>query len=241
MNATRQECEALIYQVFDALDPSGANSEFYKNMFAEMSDEQWKKFISRDLPFRFQTRLFKIEPKMNDIKKALGILGVPMIEKLNLPYLYTNAEGKPVQADDAMVIYLNVKKMKQFITKKNSIHTDMSKRDMKTGRLLSDSKGGQTSDREFEALAVHGLDATIKELARPKGDAMRAKNIMYNDINVLGDVEDSDIIIDKDDSIGKNLMNVYLIGCQLGSNLINEDYMTPYTLKSREKKVEREA
>lgn len=240
MNATRQECEALIYQVFDALDPSGTNSEFYKNLFAGMSDEQWKRFISRDLPYRFQIRLFKIEPKMSDIKKALKILNVPMIEKISLPYLYENSEGKAVQGQECMVIYLNVKKMKQFITKKNSVHTDMSKRDMKSGRLLSDSKGGQTSDREFEALAVHGLTNTMRELARPKGDAMRAKNLMYNDINTLGEVEDDDVVIDKDDSIGKNLMNVYLIGSQLGSNLVIEDYMTPYTLKSREKKVERE-
>ena len=240
MNKARKESEELIYKVYDALDPSGANSEFYKNIFAEMDDKQWISFISRNLPFRFQTRLFKIAPTIDQCKKALNILGVPMLEKVSLPYLYTNKDGKAVTASECAVIYLNVKKMKQFITKKNSVHTDMSKRDMKTGRLLSESKGGQTSDREFEALAVHGLNATIRELSRPKGDALRAKNMMYNSINTIGDVVDSDIIIDKDDSLGKNLLNVYLIGSQLNSNLINEDYLLPYTLKNRSRKVERE-
>ena len=236
----RKESEALVYEVMDALDPSGTNSEFYKNLFAGMSDEAWLKFISRDFPYRFQTRLFKIEPSMTEIKKALKILNVPMIEKLNLPYLYRNSDGVAVEAREAMVIYLNVKKMKQFVTKKNSIHTDMSKRDMKTGRLISESKGGQTSDREFEALAVHGLDATMMELARPKADAIRAKNIMYNDINTLGDVDDDDIVLEKDDSMAKNLMSVYLIGSQLGCQLVDEDYMVPHTYKNKTRRVERE-
>ena len=241
MNKARKESEALIYKVFDALDPSGANSEFYKNLFADMTDEQWKKFISRDLPFRFQIRMFKVDPTIDQCKKALNILGVPMLEKLRLPYLYQNEDGKAVTTgSECAVIYLNVKKMKQFITKKNSVHTDMSKRDMKTGRLLAESKGGQTSDREFEALAVHGLTETMKELARPKGDAIRAKNMMYNSINTLGEVDDDEVFIEKDDSMGKNLLNVYLIGSQLNSNLINEDYLLPYTLKNRSRKVERE-
>ena len=241
MNKLRRDTEELIYRTFDALDPSETNSEFYRNLFAGMTDEQFKKFISRDLPFRFQTRMFKIAPTMTDCKRALKVLNVPMVEKLNLPYLYENDKGKPVQSDECMVIYLNVKKMKQFVTKKNSVHTDMSKRDMKTGRLVSESKGGQTSDREFEALAVHGLTATMEELSRPKADAIRAKNMMYNSINVLGDVDDDEVVIEKDDSMAKNLLNVYLIGSQLNSNLVNEDYLLPYTIKNRSRKVEREA
>ena len=237
----RKESEALIYQVMDDLDKTGTNSEFYKNLFANMSDEEWLKFISRDLPFRFQIRLFKIEPSMSDIQKALKTLGVPMIETITLPYLYTNSKGEPVEGREAMVIYLNVKKMKQFVTKKNSVHTDMTKRDMKTGRLLSESKGGQTSDREFEALAVHGLDATMMELARPKADALKVKNIMYNDINTAGDVDDENLIFEKDDSMAKNLMSVYLIGSQLGCNLVDEDYMVPHTYKNKTRRVERES
>ena len=240
MDKKRRDAEKLIYDVFDALDPSGTNSEFYRSKFSSMSDEQFKKFISRDFPFRFQTRLFKIEPKMNDCKKALKVLNVPFIEKVYLPYMYKNEQGKPIESKDAIVIYINIKKMKQFITKKNSVHTDMSKRDMKTGLLVSESKGGQESDREFEALAIHGLTATMTELARPKADAMKAKSMMYNSINTLGEVDDNDITIEKSDSMAKNLMSVYLIGSGLGSNLVNEDYMTPHTIANKSRRVERE-
>ena len=237
----RKESEALVYEVMDALDPSGTNSEFYKNLFAGMSDEEWLKFISRDFPYRFQTRLFKIEPSMTDIKKALKILGVPMIEKLNLPYLYKNSDGVAVEGREAMVIYLNVKKMKQFVTKKNSIHTDMSKRDMKTGRLISESKGGQTSDREFEALAVSSLDQTAMELLGPRADEMNSKNIMYSTITTLGKVSLKDLPKDPADSLSRNMLDAYLIGSCFKSNLITNDYHLQQTLKDSGKKITRES
>ena len=152
-----------------------------------------------------------------------------------------NKDGEPILSKPALIIYIHLKKLQQIITKKNKVSTNIDDRDMKTGRLISESKGGQTSDREFEALAVHGLTATMEELSRPKADAIRAKNMMYNSINVLGDVDDDEVVIEKDDSMAKNLLNVYLIGSQLNSNLVNEDYLLPYTIKNRSRKVEREA
>lgn len=241
MNKARKETEELVCSVMDALDPTGSNSEFYTNLFSKMTDEQFLKFIGKRLPFRFQSRLFKIEPKMDNINKALDILKVPLMETLDLNYLYKNKEGKSIQSLECPVVYLNLKKMKQFITKKNSIHTDMSKRDMKTGRLIDDSKGGQTSDREFESLAIEGLTKTMEELARPKADSIKAKNMMYSSISTTGQVSTKDYVVDIDDSLAKNLLNVYLIGSQLNSNLINQDYLLPYTIANRTRKVEREA
>ena len=40
-----------------------------------------------------------------------------------------------------MVIYIHLKKMKQFITKKNSTPTGIDNRDMKSGLLVSFDKG----------------------------------------------------------------------------------------------------
>ena len=50
----RAKCEKLIYDTLDALDPSKTNSEHYKQIFAKMSNEEFKKFISKDLPYRFK-------------------------------------------------------------------------------------------------------------------------------------------------------------------------------------------
>gem|GEM_PF-5024432 len=40
-----------------------------------------------------------------------------------------------------MVVYIHIKKMKQFITKKNSAPSSIENRDMKSGLLVSHDKG----------------------------------------------------------------------------------------------------
>ena len=130
--------------------------------------------------------------------------------------------------------------MKQFLAKKNAMSIDIDQRDMKTGNLLNADKNGQTSDREMEALAIMGMDNTIKELSRPRGDAMNSKSIMYSTINTLGNVSLNDLPFDHDEVLGKNLLNVYMIGAMLDTNLINQDGYLPITLKNKERKVTRE-
>ena len=141
MNAKRQKAEELIYKVFDTLDPQEYNSSYYKSIFAKMTDSEFYKFCERNLPFRFHTKPFVIEPKMYDIEEALKVLGVPLLEKVALPYLYVDKNGNPVWSKEAMVIYIHLKKMKQFITKKNSTPTGIDNRDMKSGLLVSFDKG----------------------------------------------------------------------------------------------------
>lgn len=238
-NKKRQEVEAVIFEVFDAIDSSKTNSEHYKKLFSKMTNEQFLKFAKLRFPFKYHERPFETEPDMADIGKACDILGVPFLEKVNLPYLYMNKQGVPVASKECMVVYIPIKKVKQFITKKNAMSVDISTRDMKTGLLTGFDKNGKTSDREMESLAVMGLEDTITEFSRPRADSMKSKNQMYNTINTTGQVSLSEIPIDQDDSLSKNLLNTYLLGSMLNSNLINQDYYLPYTLNSKGKQIER--
>lgn len=232
----RKQAEKLIYDVFDAVDKTGTNTEHYKQLFAEMSDEQFYKFAQRRLPYRMTQELFKIEPTMSDIFEAFKVLDKPLIEKLKLPYLYKNADGVPIESKECLVLYIHLKRMKQMLSKKTNTAMEIANRDMKTGLLVSDDKGGKESDREFETLAIMNLDYTMDEFIGPKADAMRAKSEMYNTISSKGFVSEKDIRLDKDDSLARNMMNVYLLGCNIHSNLIDEDYMTPLTLKNKQQR-----
>ena len=232
----RKQAEKLIYDVFDAVDKTGTNTEHYKQLFAEMSDEQFYKFAQRRLPYRMTQELFKIEPTMSDIFEAFKVLDKPLIEKLKLPYLYKNTDGVPIESKECLVLYIHLKRMKQMLSKKTNTAMEIANRDMKTGLLVSDDKGGKESDREFETLAIMNLDYTMDEFIGPKADAMRAKSEMYNTISSKGFVSEKDIRLDKDDSLARNMMNVYLLGCNIHSNLIDEDYMTPLTLKNKQQK-----
>lgn len=240
MMKQREEAEALIYRVLDAADVTKTNSDYYRKLFANMSDDDFMNFCKRRLPFRFHQEVFKIEPKMYEIIEAFKILNKPLFEKVKLPYIYTNRDGVPVESQECLVIYIHLKRMKQMLTKKNNTAMNIEKRDMKTGLLLGEDKGGKETDREFESLATMGLEYTMDEFSRPKADAMGAISQMSNTIMAKGFVSDSDIQVAKDDSIGKNLLNVYLIGAHIHSNLVDIDYMTPFTAKDKHRAIERE-
>ena len=235
----RKQVEQLVYDVFDKVDKTGANTEYYKQLFSKMSDEKFFDFFKRRLPLRYHSEIFKNEPEMSDIFDAFKVLNKPLIEKVKCPYLYKNKKGEPIETQEALVVYIHIKRMKQMLSKKTSIGIDADKRDMKTGRLLGADKAGQETDREFEALAAMDLPWAMDEFARPKADAMRAKSQMHNVIMTKGFISADDIEIDKDDSLAKNLLNVYLIGANIHSNLIDEDYLTPHTISNRQKQIER--
>ena len=116
----RKQAEKLIYDTFDAVDKTGTNTEYYKQIFSDMTDDQFYKFAQRRLPYRMIQELFKIEPTMSDIFEAFKVLDKPLIEKLKLPYLYTNKDGVPVESKECLVLYIHLKRMKQMLSKKTN-------------------------------------------------------------------------------------------------------------------------
>ena len=240
MNPKRKQAEELIYSVMSAADTTGANTDYYKDKFSKMSDSEFMKWAAKPLPIRFHTKPFVIEPSMSDVEDALKVLGCPLLEKVALPYLYVNNNGEPVWSKEAMVVYIHIKKMKQFITKKNSAPSSIENRDMKSGLLVSHDKGGKTSDREMEALTVMGMDQTMKELSTYRADYMDAKSIAYQTITTTGKLSQSELPLSNDDSLSKNLLNTFLVGSLLNSNIINVDYMLPIILANKKRRVNRE-
>ena len=69
---------------------------------------------------------------------------------------------------------------------------------------------------------------------------MDSKDQAYQQINLTGQIVEDDIIIDKQQSLAKNMLNSYMIAAGLYTNILNKDYMTPYTFNNRQKKVERQ-
>jgi hypothetical protein len=204
-----------------------------------MSDKEFENFFKRRLPLRYHMETFKNEPKFYDIVNALKIINVPLFQRVNLPYVYTDKNGNPVQSQEAMVIHIHIKRMKQMSSLKSHTSPNINKRDMKTGLLTGEDKGGKETDREFESLATMGLEYSMDEFARPKADAMEAKSQMRAAILQKGFVSDKDIEVANYDSIGKNIFNVYLLGSHIATNLVDIDYMSPLTIKNKHKRIER--
>ena len=157
MNPKRKKAEELIYAVLDTADKTHTNTDYYKAIFSKMSDKDFEEFWKRRLPMRFHIKSFEIEPKMYDIVDAFKVLDKPLLERVKLPYVYTNSNGDPVETAECLVVYIHLKRMKQMLTKKNHTSINIDKRNPKTGLLISDDKGGKETDREFESLATMGL------------------------------------------------------------------------------------
>lgn len=235
----RKNVEAKIIAYFDQLDKSGTNSDYYKKLFADMSDAQFEKFMRKKYPLRFQQKLSITEPSMSDIEDSLKVIGVPMLERITEPYVYQDKDGNPVWTKECLVVYDNIKKVQQFVTKKSKWALETGNRDMRNGRLIGADKGTAMSDREFESLSTLGLENVAYEFAKPKADAMMAKAAMNAAISAKGYVTQDDLPNDDDDSLARNMISAYLIGCHLQSNLVNKEGYTPYSLKEKQLKVER--
>ena len=113
----RENIELRIYTVMDKLDKTKSNSEYYKNLFATMSDDDFYKFVSKKFPYRFHINQ-DINPSMSDIKEACDYLKVPLMERVSLEYLYKNKDGDPIYSKPSYVIYLPIKRMVQMNIKK---------------------------------------------------------------------------------------------------------------------------
>lgn len=237
-NEQRKQVEELIYKTLDTIDTTQTNSDYYREIFSKMDNKAFYDFFTRRLPIRFHYEPFKIEPTMDQIFKAFKILDKPLLEKVNLKHLYVNKDGIPVSSKECMVIYIHIKRMKQIVADKSHVSMEIAKRDMKTGLLTGDKGSGET-DREFESLAAFGLEYTMDELSRVRADSLRAATQMNQVILSKGTVSDKDINVEKSDSLAKNLLNVYLIGAGIHSNLIDVDYMTPHTSSRRNREIER--
>lgn len=245
MDQKRLNCERLIYKIMDILDSnrsskSKSNREYWMEEFSKMTDDQFKKYISGHYPLYYQTGAFN-EPGIKEITDALDEINVPLLESVYLPYKYKDPKtGKPMKSKPCLVVYYHEKRMKQLLTKKNSGTISANVRDMKTGLLTGVDKNGKESDREFESLAVSGLMHTAKELSRPRADSMDDKDMMNNIIKNLGQVSLEELPESIDDSLSKNMLNAYFLGAQLYTNIVEKDtYMLPYTVKDKDKKIQR--
>lgn len=234
LKKARKRAEEKIYKAYDIVDPSGKNSEYYKKKFAKMTDKEFFDFFNQDFPLKFQVEVFKVDPTIDQILRGLNFLKVPVQEKVSMPFIYRNKNGEPVQSQPVQVVYTTLKRLKQMVQKKTGFSVDIAKRDYRTGLLIDVDKNGNSTDREFESLVTLGLPTTLHELATYRADAMNAKSKFYNEINSKGMVSQSEVPVEHDDSIARNLISAYLLGCHINSNLINIDDYLPRTLRKKE-------
>lgn len=232
----RSQMEELIYKTFSALDPSGTNTEKYKAIFSKMSDSQFDAFFKKFFKNKDEYLILDVidyeRPlQLEHVENAAKQLGVPLFEKVAMPYINGDKKHPIVTKYEVPVGYLNIKRMQQILSKKNSTSTDISTRSSLTGQVTGHDKNARDSDQENFALVTLGAENTLREMMGPRADDMTMKTEMYSTISQKGYVSINDLTDKVENKTTLNTIDVYLIAMGIKSDLVTEGLMLKKTME----------
>lgn len=223
----RAKVTKLILESLALVDRSGLNVEKYKKFFDSMNDTEFKKYMddfTKDPDKNFYLELLpnKSEPSIYDIENLLKKLNIPKEE-----YVYYRDNGfkdNPIRSRELCSVgYVNVRRLQQILSKKNTYSLDIDNRNTKTGQVSGDAKIARISDAELYGLTVFQADAAIKEFYSARADNMVAKNDMYSKISKYGYVYLDELSSDITKNQTLNTINTYLLGAGIKSDLVEDD------------------
>jgi len=232
MVANRAEIEQMIYDTFDAMDPTGMNTERYRNEFSSMDDKQFEKFMkdflkNPDENFVLEIAEFENDLKMENMEKAAKVLGIPLYEYVYMPHLSMDKSHIIVSKEKCLVGYINVKRTQQLLHKKNGISVSNEKVSALTGQVTNKDKNSRDSDIEATLLVSLHADAILQELHGPRADDPVMKREMQQSIANKGYVVLDELTNLSTNKVTLNTVNTYIIGMQLISDLVTPSYILP--------------
>jgi hypothetical protein len=233
--AKRKEMEELIYTFFDLFDPTGRNTEYYRNLFKNMSDGQFDQYFKllfeQDDPYLTATMIDYENPVLiENIEKAAKYLDVPLFERVVLPYASEDPDNPVITKHECLVGYLNIKRLQQINFKKLGLSTDASERNMVTGQVTGHDKNSRNSDQETIALLTVGANVSLKELMSMRADDMVMKAEMNKKIARDGYVAMEELTDKLSNKMTLHSAAVFFIGAGLMTDLVMNDYFLPKSL-----------
>lgn len=234
MVANRKEIERLIYDVFDAIDPSGTNTQKYRSHFEGMSDTEFEKFMKSFLKndeeqFILDIVEFEHDLSMDKCEKAAKVLGIPLMEYVYMPWLTMDKENVVVSKEKCLVGYINVKRPQQMVHKKNGISISNTKISALTNQVVDHDKNARDSDIEASMLVALGADEILKELHGPRADDPVMKREMNQSIATKGYVSLEDLTNSTTNKVTLNTINTFLLSMGLKSDIVTDSYILPKT------------
>ena len=234
MVANRKEIEQLIYDVFDAIDPSGTNTQKYRSHFEGMSDTEFEKFMKSFLKndeeqFILDIVEFEHDLSMDKCEKASKVLGIPLMEYVYMPWLTMDKENVVVSKEKCLVGYINVKRPQQMVHKKNGISISNTKISALTNQVVDHDKNARDSDIEASMLVALGADEILKELHGPRADDPVMKREMNQSIATKGYVSLEDLTNSPTNKVTLNTINTFLLSMGLKSDIVTDSYILPKT------------
>ena len=238
-HSTRLKMENYIYNVFNRLDPSKTNTNFYQSFFKKMTDKEFDSFFKKffedkDAYLTLSVDSYKFNLTLENIEKAAAFMKVPLYEYVVMPY-YSHDKNKPLMsAFPVPVGYIHVKRMQQTAFKKNSSSIEITQRDAKTNQVINADKNGRESIDENYSLLVRGSKKAIKEFMSFRADDSIMKEQAYSDIRQKGYVSINDLPDYKENKATLNMLDTFLICMGIKTNLVTDGLLINKSLDTRE-------
>lgn len=232
----RADIEKIIYDTFDALDPTGTNSDKYRNLFSSMTDKEFDSFMREFISnpnenFILDIVEFERTVDMNKCEKAAKVLNIPLYEYVYMPHLTGDRKNPVSTSQRCLVGYINVKRTQQLLFKKNGLSPTAARRSAITGQVVDDDKNARDSDIEAAMLVSLGAKEILKELHGPRADDDVMKNQMLNDINTKGFVSLDELDSNPTNKTSLMSLATYLTSAGIHSDLIGDTYILPKSVE----------
>lgn len=238
----RKEFMQTLLGTFDRLDPTGVNSQMYREQFESMSDAQFDKWCRQFFADDSQQLYLELEEYKRDIdydkiEKAAKYLGVPLYETVYLPYINRDMDNVQTTPYPVPVGYIHEKRMMQTLEKKNSGSTSADQRSPLTGQVIGDDKNSRNTDVETYSMLAIGADAALAEFLGPRADDMVAKKEMLTQISTDGYTSLDKLSSDKANKTSLNTLNTYFLMQGFRTNVLGGGNRLP--APSREEMTDR--
>lgn len=236
MVKNRKEIEKLIYDTFDALDPTGENTTKYREFYESLNDTQFEKHMKQFLSNKqehFFLDIVELEHSidMNKCEAAAKVIGIPLAEYVYMPHLTMNKKQVVVTKEKCLVGWMNVKRPQQLLHKKNGLAMSDQKISPITGQVTGEDKGARDSDIEAAMLISLGADNILKELHGPRADDLVMKRQMAQDINTKGYVLLDDLDNEVINKTSLRTLNTFLTSMHIKDDLISDSYILPASVE----------
>ena len=232
-HSARVEMEKFIYDVFDRLDPTKTNTNFYKAFFSKMTDKEFDAFFEsffkdENAYLTWTVETFENDVSMENIEKAADYMKIPLYEHV---LYYGEDKSKPLVTPYPVPVgYFHEKRVQQTAIKKNSTSIDVGMRDAKTNQVINDDKNSRQSIDENYSMMTYGAEKSIKEFMSFRADDSVMKEEAYNQIRENGYVSMADLPDNVENKAALNMVDVYLICQGVKSDLVTPGYILKKTM-----------
>lgn len=189
MTKNRKATEEFILKYIDKLIPGSKNTDFYKTLFSNMSDQEFDTYIN-DLE---SGKRFLILTAPNFSDKSLSVeRNLNIAKELKHDFfqkLWVEGEGDNVTyltPIKYMVVDVPVRRPSQILIKKISVPKNTKTVDALTGQVTGESKGAKISYPELQVTAAMGLDNCMIELMKYRGGDQRGGIALTSMLSKLG-------------------------------------------------------